>query len=114
MKSFKSYITEVNSHASIANNGGNLSYSGLGGNPAEQPAGGAGGFDFKGNSGMVGKISVSDWWGKDEEMKPWQVRNADTAMLRHEALKRWLAAVDEENIKAVAPLPDWQLIRKKK
>jgi hypothetical protein len=110
MKSFKVYITEF-----IANNGGNINYSGLGGDP-QIPVQGSGalGFDFKGNRGMAGRISVADWWGKKEEMKPWQVRNADTAMARHEALKRWLAAVDEENIKAVAPLPDWQLIRKKK
>ena len=123
MKSFKQYIKEDKG----GNNSSNLSYKpSTGGQQATAAAiviGTQSGLsDFikgptKTSSNTAfgaGGINVAEWWGKEEEMKPWQVRCADIAAMRHATHLKWLSAVDPNHTTTIPELPDWQRIPGKK
>jgi len=58
-------------------------------------------------------FDVDQWGEKQQEMKPWEVRNAEDATTRRTHLLRWMKASSKFQARAVndssVPLtPDWQ------
>ena len=58
-------------------------------------------------------FDVDQWGEKHQEMKPWEVRNAEDATTRRSHLLRWMKASSKFQARAVndssvPPTPDWQ------